>query len=146
MPSNIFKTIEAEQTVFILFSVLPGVCWLIFWVLTNGFDVISASSDLHSSEDTEFEETSILKRYSHENRGCRPLNKLHSIPISWVLFLPLKTKEFHVQERSLWQTWSHGALLCGVVTLYKQLCLHLLTYMHQICTKLASVCILHHSR
>lgn len=55
---------------------------LIFWVLTNGFDVISASSDLHSSEDTEFEETSILKRYSHENRGCRPLNKLHSIPIS----------------------------------------------------------------
>lgn len=79
MPSNIFKTIEAEQTVFILFSVLPGVCWLIFWVLTNGFDVISASSDLHSSEDTEFEETSILKRYSHENRGCRSLNKLHSI-------------------------------------------------------------------
>lgn len=33
VPSNIFKIIEAEQTVFILFSVLPGVCWQSIWYL-----------------------------------------------------------------------------------------------------------------
>lgn len=74
MCRQIFSKPSKQSRLFLyFFSVLPGVCWLIFWVLTNGFDVISASSDLHSSEDTEFDETSILKRYSHENRWCRPL-------------------------------------------------------------------------